>query len=213
MTNTLRVALVDDHAVVREGYRRLLELESDMTVVAEYVDADSTYAALTATRGPRVDLLVLDLSLPGGSGIDLLRRLSSRCPGLRVLVFTMHDNPAMVTQCLNAGAAGFVTKSSEPALLIDAVRRAARGELPLSPDVARVLLADSKGAPHAQLSPRAFAILLGLIEGRNLDDIADELRLSPKTIANYQTMIRHRLGVDNGVELLRYAQRYGLGSA
>ena len=96
----LRVALADDHAVVRAGYRRLLELERDMAVVAEYGDADSAYRALAAEAGEAVDLLVLDLSMPGRSGLELLRRLQQRRPGLRVLVFTMHDSAAMLDQCL-----------------------------------------------------------------------------------------------------------------
>jgi DNA-binding NarL/FixJ family response regulator len=206
----LRIALVDDHAVVRAGYRRLLELEDDLAVIAEFADAESAYSALAREDASAVDLLVLDLSLPGRSGLDLLRRLSMRCPSLRVLVFTMHDNAALVGQCLRAGAAGFITKSSAPELLVDAVRRAARGEVPLSPDVARA--ADTP-APHLQLSTREFDILQGLIAGRTVDDIARTLSLSAKTVANYQTLIRQKLGVSTAVELLRYAQEHGLSAA
>jgi DNA-binding NarL/FixJ family response regulator len=209
-TTPVRIALVDDHAVVRAGYHRLLELEDDLAVVAEYADAESAYNALARNGGEGVDLLVLDLSLPGRSGLDLLRRLSVRCPALRILVFTMHDSAALVGQCLRAGAAGYITKSSAPELLVDAVRRAARGEVPLSPDVAAA--ADSP-APHLQLSAREFDILQGLVAGRSVDEIARTLSLSAKTVANYQTLIRQKLGVGNAVELLHYAREHGIGAS
>lgn len=206
----LRVALVDDHAVVRAGYRRLLELESDMEVVAEYGDTESAYNALVAGAG--VDLLVLDLSMPGRSGLELLRRLGQRCPELPVLVFTMHDGAAMLGQCLRAGAAGFVTKSSAPEVLVDAVRRAARGETALSPDVAAMAAAarPHQPPPHQGLSSREFDILQQLLAGRGVDEIAQTLRLSAKTVANYQTQIRQKLGVGSAVEMVNYAREHGL---
>jgi len=180
----IRVMLVDDHAVVREGYRRLLALEPDMRVVAEYPDADSAYEALQRQPG-LAQVMVLDLSMPGRSGLDLLRRLSLRWPSLRVLVFTMHDSPAMVAQALRAGATGFVTKSSPPEDLVAAVR-------------------------HVGLSGREFDVLRHLLEGASLDQIADRLGVSAKTVANHQTTLRQKLGVANAVELVRYAQQYGL---
>jgi DNA-binding NarL/FixJ family response regulator len=212
MTAPLRVALADDHAVVRAGYRRLLELEPDMAVVAEFGEADAAYTALTAgaASGSVADLLVLDLSMPGRSGLELLRRLGSRLPELPVLVFTMHDSAAMLDQCLRAGAAGFVTKSSAPEVLIDAVRRAARGELALSPDMAALNAVQRSGPAHTRLSSREFDILQQLIAGRAVEDIAQNLRLSMKTVANYQTRIRQTLGVASAVELLRYAREHGL---
>lgn len=207
----LRVALVDDHAVVRAGYRRLLELEPDMAVVAEYGDADSAYGGLTAEAGEAVDLLVLDLSMPGRSGLELLRRLQQRRPALRVLVFTMHDGAAMIEQCLRAGAAGFVTKSSAPEVLVEAVRRAARGETALSPDAAAIAAVPT-AAPHRSLSSREFDILQQLLAGHGVEEIAQTLRLSAKTVSNYQTQIRQKLGVGSAVELLRYAREHGLAT-
>jgi DNA-binding NarL/FixJ family response regulator len=207
----LRVALVDDHAVVRAGYRRLLELEPDMAVVAEYGDAESAYRALAAEAGEVVDLLVLDLSMPGRSGLELLRRLAQRRPALRVLVFTMHDGAAMIEQCLRAGAAGFVTKSSAPEVLVEAVRCAARGEIALSPDVAAIAAAPPF-APHRNLSSREFDILQQLLAGHGVEEIAHTLRLSAKTVSNYQTQIRQKLGVGSAVELLRYAREHGLAT-
>jgi DNA-binding NarL/FixJ family response regulator len=213
MTPPLRVALADDHAVVRAGYRRLLELEPDIAVVAEFGEADSAYSALTAADAAAraaCDLLVLDLSMPGRSGLELLRRLGQRLPALRVLVFTMHDGAAMLDQCLRAGAAGFVTKSSAPEVLVDAVRRAARGEIALSPDMAALSASSHAGPPHTRLSSREFDILQQLIVGHSVEDIAQNLRLSAKTVANYQTAIRQTLGVSSAVELLRYAREHGL---
>jgi DNA-binding NarL/FixJ family response regulator len=205
----LRIALVDDHAVVRAGYRRLLELEG-MAVAAEFAEADTAYAALAAPGACPVDLLILDLSLPGRSGLELLRRLSVRRPELKVLVFTMHDGAAMVRQCLGAGAAGYVTKSSAPQELVDAVHRAWRGERPLSPDVAGAAAALAEPAPHLKLSTREFDVLQALLQGEGVDEISRQLRLSAKTVANYQTLVRQKLGVANAVELLRYAREHGL---
>ncbi|MBP6900908.1 MAG: response regulator transcription factor [Burkholderiaceae bacterium] len=214
-----RVMLVDDHAVVRAGYRRLLELESDLQVVAECADGDSAQAELQRLLAPgdgppALDLLVLDLSLPGRSGLDLLRRISLRWPGLRTLVFSMHDSPAMVAQALQAGAAGFVTKSSEPAVLVDALRRVAQGQSGvLSPDIAQAVRQPAAQAPHLALSPREFQVLQGLVAGWTLEQIAGHLRISSKTVSNCQTLVRQKLGVSTAVELLRYAQQHRLFAA
>ena len=203
--------LVDDHAVVRAGYRRLLDDEPDLVVVAEHGDADSAYAALGARPEGTADLLVLDLSMPGRSGLDMLRRAHLRWPSLRVLVFSMHDSPAMVAQALAAGAAGFVTKSSAPAVLVAALRRVGRGETGvLSPDIAGAAQAGAGAAPQQVLSAREFEVLRGLVEGLSVEQIAERLRLSAKTVSNYQTQIRQRLGVGTAVELLRYARAHRL---
>lgn len=206
----MKVMLVDDHAVVRTGYRRLLELEPDCEVVAEFAGADAALNVLARSDGQGVDVLVLDLSMPGRSGLDLLRRVTQRWPALRVLVFSMHDSAAMVAQALRAGACGFVTKSSEPEELVQAVRRVAAGATGvLSRDIAH-LARQGGGAPHEALSPREFQVLLGLVAGDEVEAIAERLHLSPKTVSNYQTLIRQKLGVATAVELLRYAQQHGL---
>jgi len=206
----IRVLLVDDHAVVRAGYRRLLELEPDCRVVGECADGDMALDWLQrAGPQPDADVMVLDLSMPGRSGLDLLRRVAIRWPAVRVLVFSMHDNPAMVMQALKAGAAGFVTKSSEPEVLVQALRRVARGDdAVLSPDVAGAARSPAAQAPHEALSPREFEVLQGLVAGEAVDSIAARLHLSAKTVANYQTLIRQKLGVNTAVELLRYAQQH-----
>ena len=207
----VRVMLVDDHAVVRAGYRRLLADEPDLRVVAEHADADSAHAALVALPEGTVEVMVLDLSMPGRSGLDLLRRVRQRWPALRVLVFSMHDSPTMVAQALAAGAAGFITKSSEPALLVAALRRVARAEVGvLSPDIAGAVVSLAAGVPQQLLSAREFEVLRGLVEGLTVDQIAARLHLSGKTVSNYQTQIRQRLGVATAVDLLRYAHEHRL---
>jgi len=205
----IRVLLADDHAVVREGYRRLLELEPDMVVVAECADAETARAHLEDS-GQVADVLVLDLSMPGCGGLALLRHAAETWPTLRVLVFTMHDSATMVAQALRAGAAGFITKSSAPDVLVDAVRRVAQGERPvLSVDVAQ-----PAARPMAlPLAPREVEVLQLLVQGRSVEEVSRRLQLSAKTVANYQTLIRQKLGASNTIELLRVAQRYGLASA
>ena len=213
MRRPIRVALVDDHAIVRAGYRRLLELEGDFGWVSESASAEEAYSALVElerqTGRCPVDVLVVDLSMPGRGGLDLLQRASARWPTLALLVFSMHDGPAMVRQALRAGAAGFVTKSAEPEELVRALRRVAVGEREvLSRDVAGHLVPGD--APHERLTPREWAVLQGLLTGDPLEGIAQRLHLSPKTVANHQSAIRQRLGVGSAVELLRYAREHGL---
>jgi DNA-binding NarL/FixJ family response regulator len=201
----VRVLLADDHAVVREGYRRLLELEPDVVVVGECADGEAVRAALDG--GAVIDVVVLDLSMPGCGGLAVLRHAREAWPRVQVLVFTMHDSPTMVAQALSAGAAGFVTKSSAPHELVDAVRRVAIGERPvLSGDVAALNAVDSSRAP---LAPREFEVLQLLVQGCSVEEVGHRIGLSAKTVSNYQTAIRQKLGVSNGIDLLREAQRRG----
>lgn len=205
----IRVALADDHAVVREGYRRLLSLEPDLTVCGEFADAESVFSALQ--RGTlQADVLVLDLSMPGRSALDLLRRIQVHWPELRVLVFSMHEDAARVQQSLRAGALGYITKSSPPEDLVAAVRHVARGQAVLSSDIAAHAQASPTPPPHLALSAREFEVLRGLLQGQALEQIAEQLHISPKTVSNLQTQLRQKLGVGNAVELLRYAQQHGL---
>jgi DNA-binding NarL/FixJ family response regulator len=202
----VRVLLADDHAVVREGYRRLLEIEPDMVVVGECPDAETARAHLEDNEAA-ADVLVLDLSMPGYGGLALLRHAVAAWPTLRVLVFTMHDSPTIVAQALDAGAVGFVTKSSAPEVLVDAVRRVAAGERPvLSPDVIQGLAHQ----PALRLAPREVEVLQLLVQGCSVEEVSRRLRLSIKTVANYQTVVRQKLGASNTIELLRVAQRHGL---
>lgn len=205
----IRVLLVDDHALVRAGYRHLLQLEPDLQVVAECALVDEADDILDRHHA-EVDVIVLDLSMPGRSGLDLLRRTALRWPRLAVLVCSMHDSPGMVTQALQGGARGFITKSSDPALLVDAVRRVAIGESVLSPDLARLKPQRAAPAPHERLSPREFQVMLMLARGDSVESIAQALQLSAKRVANVQTLVRSKLGVHNAVELVHYVREHRL---
>ncbi|MBK6852425.1 MAG: response regulator transcription factor [Burkholderiales bacterium] len=202
-----RIALADDHAIVRVGYRRLLELEPDLQVVAEYASADAAAHDLPTHQGAnRIDLLILDLSMPGRSGLELLKQLGDDLPDLHVLVVSMHDSPAMQSQCLRAGAAGFVSKAGEPEAVVRAVRAVQSGLRTLHPQTS----SSSRPAPHEQLTVRELEVLQHLISGASVDAIAQRMGVSEKTVSNYQTLVRQKLDVTNSVELLHYAQKHGL---
>lgn len=203
----IRVAIADDHAVVRAGYRRLLELEPRLRVVAEFDNGESAYIWLTKYPA---DVLILDLSMPGRGGLANLLRLRQRVPELRVLVFTMHDSPVLAEQVIKAGANGYMTKSSPPESLVEAVLQIATGGHPLSADIKAALDEKESGGMHKQLSPREFDIFLLLARGLAVEQIASQRSLSVKTAANYQTIVRHKLGLNSALEMYRYALAFGL---
>jgi DNA-binding NarL/FixJ family response regulator len=206
----LGVLLVDDHAVVREGYRRLLERSPDIRVIGEAGNSADAYQLLCQLQ-PVV--VVMDISLPDVSGIEATRRMLARQPEVRVLVFSMHEEAIFASRALQAGARGYITKASAPEILIDAVRAVARGEMFLSRDIAQTLalrnLLDDDAAFKA-LSAREFEIMRLLVTGHTLDAIAGKLGLSYKTVANHQSAIRQKTGAQTAVDLLRIAQRSGL---
>jgi DNA-binding NarL/FixJ family response regulator len=206
----IKVLLVDDHAVVRAGYRHLLARDQRIEVVGEAADAQSAYLAF-CNLAP--DVVVMDIALPGASGIEALRRILAREPDARVLVFSMYEDAIFPTRALQAGARGYLTKSSGPDMLVDAVLAVARGERYLSHDVAQTLAlrAQSPQAePAAALSTREFEVLQMLARGELLGQIALRLNLSEKTVANYQSSIKQKLGASNNIQLLQKAARLGL---
>lgn len=203
----IRVALVDDHAVVRAGYRSLIDAQDDMTVIAEFGDAAGAYAEL---RHGDVDVVVMDLNMPGAAPLETLERLHRRTPRLRSLVFTMYNRPGFADQAFAAGAHGYVTKSSEPDTLLQALREVAAGRRYLSPDVARELALARYGSergPLEALSVREFEVLRLLLDGRATDAIATALNLSPKTVRNLHYAVKRKLGVRDDIELVRTAVR------
>ncbi len=206
----IRILLVDDHAVVREGYRRLLERRADLRVVAE---AGSAEDALQIVREGLPDLIILDLSLPGMGGIELTRRILQRHPEAHILIFSMHRDPLFAAQALRAGALGYVTKSSSPDVLIQAVYKIARREKVLSPDIApemALTLLEGTSNPAEELSPREFEILRLLLDGRGNEEIGNILNLSPKTVQNVHYQIKTKLGVRTDIELARLAMKLKL---
>jgi DNA-binding NarL/FixJ family response regulator len=206
----LRVLLCDDHPVVRAGYRRLLEQAGDIAVVHEAGDGESAYAAWVAQRP---DVLVTDLSMPGGGGLALLRRVRARDAAARVLVFTMHDSALLVRRTLAEGARGFVTKASDPEALIDAVRALHAGRRFLSPDLPPSWLErhpDDEDTRLASLSAREFEVFRLLAQGCPVAECAQRLSLSAKTVANLQSALKDKLGVASAAGLAHLAIRHGL---
>jgi two-component system invasion response regulator UvrY len=204
----IRILLVDDHAVVREGFRRFLERSEDLRVVGEAEDADEAYALWLQCLP---DVTVVDLSMRGAGGLELLARIVARSPGARCLVFSMHEDAAVAQRALAAGARGYVTKGSQPEVLVEAVRAVHAGRVYLSADIVqdRATLADDAGR-LASLTGKEHEIFRLLAQGHTVADIARLLNLSTKTVANHQSQIRDKLGLATPVALVRLAQRQGL---
>ena len=206
----ISVLLVDDHAVVREGYRRLLERSTGILVVGEAASAGEAYQVFCQSQP---DVVVMDISLPDVSDIEAMRRLLLREPRARVLVFSIHEEAILPTRAFQAGARGYITKASAPEVLVGAVRAVAAGNIFLSPDVAQTLALRNvmkREDTLALLSDREFEILRLLALGHSIRDIAEKLCLTYKTIANYQSSIRQKLGADTSVQLIRIATEHGL---
>lgn len=207
---TISVLLVDDHAVVREGYRRLLERDGNVTVSGEAATGTQAYQLFCALN-PTV--VVMDVSLPDVSGIEALRRIRARDSRARVLMFSMHEETIFPARALQAGAQGYVTKSSAPDVLVDAVRLVASGKQYISHDVAQLLafenVARQKDALQA-LSAREFEIMRLLAAGESIAAISEKLGLGYKTIANYQSAIRNKLKIETAAQLVALATRNGI---
>ena len=207
---SVRILLVDDHAVVREGYRRLLERTPDIEVVAETGSAEEAYRAFCELAP---DVVVMDINLPGTSGVEITRRIVAREAHARVLVFSMHDDAMFASRALQAGAKGYVTKASAPDVLVEAVRAVATGRVYLSQDVAQQLALQTipgQQLPLSNLSAREFEVFRLLAEGRSVADIAHIMCLSQKTIANHQSNIRQKLDLTNAAQIVRLAMSHGL---
>jgi DNA-binding NarL/FixJ family response regulator len=207
----IRLLLVDDHPVVRSGYQRLLELAGDMSVVAQAGAADEAYRLFVQHRP---DVTVTDLAMPGSGGLELIRRLRERAAEARVLVFSMHDTETLVRRALELGACGFVSKSSAPDCLIDAVHCVTAGRRYLGPGLPQRLLDGAAAADRfAALSAREFEVFRQLARGESLADCARSLHLSPKTVANHQSSIKDKLGVSSVAALVHLAIRHGVITA
>ena len=201
----IRVLLADDHTLVREGLKQLLSAAPGVTVAGEAGDGD---AALALVRANEYDVAVLDMSMPGLAGIDLIKRVKLERPKLRVLVLSMHGEQQYAARALKAGASGYLTKDSAAAQLVSVIRKIAAGGVHISETAAAMLIggpASGDAAPHTRLSDREFEIFRALVAGESVGDIAGRLRLSVKTVSTHKTRILQKMDMASAAELVRYA--------
>ena len=201
--------LVDDHCVVREGYKRLLEREASISVIGEAGGGPDAYRLFNEHRP---DVVVMDISLPGMSGIEVMRRMLMRAPDAKVLIFSMHEDAVFASQALQAGARGYITKSSAPEILVKAVQAVALDQLYVDSGISQKLAAQRRGCENALklLSAREFEIFRLLAIGQTIAQISETLNLSWKTVANYQSIVKQKLGVQSAVQLAWLAISQGL---
>lgn len=206
----IRIIIADDHAIVRSGLKQIIATTDDIVVVGE---ATKGQEVLDRIDEWQVDLLLLDMAMPGVQGVDLIRSIRTRSPALPILVLSMHNEGQIVARALKAGACGYVTKDSEPEVLIAGIRKITDGGKFIDPALVDVMLfdADSGTAPPRQaLSGRERQVLEGISAGRSLGQIAEDLHLSPKTVSTHKMRLMEKLGIDNNADLMRYAIRRGL---
>ncbi|MGV7213033.1 response regulator [Bradyrhizobium sp. UFLA05-112] len=204
------IMLVDDHAVVREGYRSVLQKQPGLRVVAEASDGAEAYRLFKESPP---DLIIMDLSMPGIGGLEAIRRIRQWDKAAKILVFTMHQNAGFAVQAIRAGARGYVTKTSPPETLVRAVMDVLAGRVAISPDIDHELalsrLAGESSATDV-LTAREFEVLRLLLAERSTEEIAETLHVSPKTVANLHSLIKGKLGVESDIELVRLALRQGI---
>jgi two-component system invasion response regulator UvrY len=209
----MRVLIVDDHAILRRGLRALL---SDAFHDAAFGEASNAEEALEQLGKKGWDVALLDITLPGKSGLDLLKELKAARPKLPVLVLSVHPEDQFAVRALKAGAAGYMTKESAPEELVNAIRKILAGGQYVSPTLAEKLALsvrkDSTRTPHETLSDREYEVMCRIASGRTVTEIAGDLSLSVKTISTYRARILEKLGVRNSTEITRYAIRNGLVS-
>jgi DNA-binding NarL/FixJ family response regulator len=207
----IRIFIADDHPIVRQGLRRIVETDQGLVVSGEAGDAAALFTAL---QGTATDLVLLDVSMPGGPFLETLRDLRARHPTIRVLVLSVHPEDQWAVRALKAGASGYLTKDHSPDQLLEAIRRVYRGGKYVSPTLAERLAthldAGVQRAPHELLSDREFEVMRRLGSGLTVSQIATELAISAKTVSTYRARILEKMAVDTNAELVRYAARYGL---
>lgn len=207
-TTRIRLLLADDHPVVRQGLRSIVERTPDITITAEAATAAD---ALRLGREPGWDLMVLNLSFPDGHGLDVLASLKATRPAAPVLVFSMFVDSQLALRALRTGASGYVSKDSSADVLLDAIRKTAAGRRYVSGWLAEQLVLAANGdmhePPHARLSEREFQVMLRLATGQRVGDIANVLALSAKTVSTYRARILEKLGVSTNAEIAAYAIR------
>jgi len=205
----IRILVADDHAVVRQGLRHIFAMSPDIAIAAEAVDGREVLEKLSGTA---VDVLLMDVSMPATDAVELVRRVKTEHPGVAVLVHSMHAEAPIASRMLKAGAAGYITKDSEPEQLIGALRKVAGGGRYIGAELAeRLAFGDGGGRPlHELLSERESQVFVLLASGKPLKAIARDLRLSPKTASTYKTRVMQKLRVGSDAELVRYAVTHQL---
>ncbi|HAF01558.1 MAG TPA: DNA-binding response regulator [Methylophilaceae bacterium] len=208
--DVIKIMLVDDHAVVRSGLRRLMENQANIVVTVEAENGEQAYQLFSLSK---VDVIVMDLSMPGMGGLESARRIIGRYPSAKIIIFSMHDNATFASQVLKAGVKGYVTKTGADSDLIKAVQEVAKGKTYLSPEVAQKIVMENmvgEDNPLNVLSAREFEVFRLLTEGVTTEGIGTRLKISQKTVANYHTMIKQKLGVNSPIEMVRLALRFGV---
>jgi DNA-binding NarL/FixJ family response regulator len=207
----IRIVIADDHAIVREGLKRIVAGASDMQVAGEAADGTQV---MQRVRELEFDILVLDLSMPGRSGMELIRLVRSEKPRLRILVLSMHQELQYAVRAIKSGASGYLTKESAPSQLEQAIRKIAGGGAFVTPEVAEQLalgaMPGSESHPHETLSDREFEVFRLLAAGVSVTEIASRLKLSVKTVSTHKANLMQKMGLQNASELIRYAIRHGL---
>lgn len=200
MNRAVKVFLVDDHAVVREGYKHLLE-KANIEVIAEAESGENAYAEFGQYGS---DVIVVDLSMPGISGIETIKKMVAKDKNVKILVFSMHDDVVFSSRAMQAGASGYVTKSSAPSVLVEAVFAVAANKKYISHDIAHKISMQHLKPENilSNLTQREFEVFRLLAQGLSLEDVAGTLNLDYKTIANIQTRLRQKLNVENGSQLI-----------
>ena len=205
----IRILVADDHAVVRRGLRHIFAMSPEVVIAAEAIDGREVIEKLQTTQ---VDVLLMDVSMPGTDAVDLVKRVRAQQPQVAVLVHSMHAESPVASRMLQAGASGYITKDSEPEQLIAALRKVAGGGRYIGAELAEQLaFGGGTGKPlHELLSDRESQVFLQLASGKSLKAIAAELRLSPKTASTYKTRVMQKLKVASDAELVRYAVAHQL---
>ena len=207
----IRIVIADDHTIVREGLKQLLSAAADLAVVGE---AQNGREVLERVRALDFEVLLLDMSMPGRSGIELVKQVHAEKPRLRVLVLSMHEEQQYAVRAIRAGAAGYLTKDSASAQLVSAIRKVAGGGAFITEAVAEQLalgaMPQGEGLPHTALSDREFQVFRELVSGKAVSDIAAELNLSVKTVSTHKARIMEKMRMSNPAELIRYAIHHRL---
>jgi DNA-binding NarL/FixJ family response regulator len=207
----IRIVVADDHTIVREGLKQLLSGAGDLAVVGE---AQNGHEVLERARALDFDVLLLDMSMPGKSGIELIKQVRAEKPKLRVLVLSMHEEVQYAVRAIKAGASGYLTKESATAQLVSAIRKVASGSAFITESVAQQLalgaMPQSDGPPHGALSDREFQVFRELVSGKTVSDIGAQLNLSVKTVSTHKARIMEKMNMNNSAELIRYAIHHRL---